>query len=378
LSFKQQRSTDSLSSVPTVLESLRPARLFVVLDEPAYVASGAQDVLESVLQQYATTRFTQFELNPKLEDVQRGVETYRDAHPDVVIALGGGTAIDLAKLIGGLAAQSDSARDLAMGLASIQVAGKPLMAIPTTAGTGSEATHFAVVYVDGKKYSVAHPSLLPDYAVVDPKLTESLPRRITAATGLDAFCQAIESIWAVAANEESLQYATEAARLAFANLETATNAPTPEARRAMCRASHLAGKAINITKTTAPHALSYYLTSRYGIPHGFAVAVTLAPMLAFNAGVTDDDCTDPRGAAAVRERIARILNLLGTETVEDACQAIVTLLSRVECSGLEEIVDHRCLIAVVESANLERLSNNPRRASREPLMDVLSRQLNPS
>jgi alcohol dehydrogenase class IV len=378
LSFKQQRSTDSLSSVPTVLESLRPARLFVVLDEPAYVASGAQDVLESFLQQYATTRFTQFELNPKLEDVQRGVETYRDAHPDVVIALGGGTAIDLAKLIGGLAAQSDSARDLAMGLASIQVAGKPLMAIPTTAGTGSEATHFAVVYVDGKKYSVAHPSLLPDYAVVDPKLTESLPRRITAATGLDAFCQAIESIWAVAANEESLQYATEAARLAFANLETATNAPTPEARRAMCRASHLAGKAINITKTTAPHALSYYLTSRYGIPHGFAVAITLAPMLAFNAGVTDDDCTDPRGAVAVRERIARILNVLGTETVEDACQAIVTLLSRVECSGLEEIVDPRCLIAVVESANLERLSNNPRRASGEQLMDVLSRQLNPS
>ena len=378
MSIQQQQWIDSLQNAASVLKTLSIQRLFVVLDKVAYQASRAGAVLDGILQQFTTVRFSEFQLNPKLEDVQRGIELYRGVNPDLVIAIGGGTAIDLAKLISSLAAQADTAHDLAVGRAFIHVAGKPVMAIPTTAGTGSEATHFAVVYVDGEKYSVAHPSMLPVYAVVDPVLTSSLPRQITAATGLDAFCQAIESIWAVAANAESMNYAMEAAQLAFHHLEAATNSPTPEARRGMSRASHLAGKAINITKTTAPHALSYFLTSRYGVPHGFAVATTLAPLLAFNAQVVDHDCADPRGAAAVRERIDRILHVLGTKTVDQASEVIVDLLSRVGCPTLAEIVDHDSLIAVVESANLQRLSNNPRRATREQLIEVLSKSINPA
>ena len=373
----QQPLIESIHDIKSVLDSLGAARLFLIIDDPAYCASGAKNVLETCFQQLATIRFNQFELNPKLEDVQRGIGIYRDFEPDVVIALGGGTAIDLAKLIGTIAVQKEGlhphfSRDIAKGIASIEVAGKPMIAIPTTAGTGSEATHFAVIYVDGEKYSVAHPSMLPAYAVVDATLTESLPKRITAATGLDAFCQAIESIWAVAANEESIGYAEEAARLAFNNLATAVNAPTPEARRAMSRASHLAGKAINITKTTAPHALSYYLTSHYGVPHGMAVATTLPAMLEFNAGVTHEDCADPRGVAAVRERIARVLNVLGTDSVDEACTVIRSLLTQVECPMLKQIVAPDDLIALVDSANIQRLSNNPRRATREQLIKVLS------
>lgn len=360
-----------------MLKSLCVERLFLVVDELAYRASGAESVLESCFQKYATARFNRFELNPKLEDVLRGVAIYREFEPDIVIAIGGGTAIDLAKLISSFAAQIGASqpsllRDIATGFASIEVIGKPIVAIPTTAGTGSEATHFAVVYVDGEKYSVAHPSLLPNFAVVDATLTESLSKQMTAASGLDALCQAIESIWAVAATEESLIYAQEAAYLAFNNLAIAVNAPTPEARRAMCRASHLAGKAINITKTTAPHALSYYLTTRYGVPHGVAVATTLPIMLAFNAGVTDDDCSDPRGAVAVRERIARISEALSTDCVDNACSAFANLQVQVGCPRLEEIIARDDLIGFVDSANIQRLSNNPRRTSRQQLIDVLS------
>ena len=373
MTFVQEPLIESIADACSVLESLPIERPFLVLDGAAYEASGARDALEPFIMRKAAVRFSEFELNPKLEDVQRGIEAYRSSKSDFVIALGGGTAIDLAKLIGALSVQTYSARDIATGSASIQVAGRPLMAIPTTAGTGSEATHFAVVYVDGKKHSVAHPSLLPEYAVVDPTLTESLPQRVTAATGLDAFCQAVESIWAVAATDESMDYATEAARLAFENLVAATNAPTPEARRAMCRASHLAGKAINITKTTAPHALSYALTSRYGVPHGMAVAFTLAPVFAFNANLTDHDCTDPRGAPAVRERISRIVDVLGGGGVEPACASIHKLLSQLGCGALSDVCRESDLVSIVDSVNVERLSNNPRRASREQLLDILQR-----
>ena len=374
LTVMQHSLTKSIGEVSSILRSVQTDRLFLVVDEPAWQASGAKEALEPQFRQRATTWFTDFELNPKLEDVERGIEAYRECQPDLVIALGGGTAIDLAKLIGSLAVQAASARDIATGRASIESTGKSLMAIPTTAGTGSEATHFAVVYVDGEKYSVAHPSLLPRYAVVDSRLTASLPKRITAATGLDAFCQAIESMWSVAATEESMRYATDAVRLAFGNLVTATNSPTPETREAMSRASHLAGKAINITKTTAPHALSYALTSRHGVPHGMAVAITLTSMLAFNAEVTDEDCNDPRGADAVRDRIARILSGLGTDNIEDASASIKSLLTQINCPTTFDSVGIQTsdeLKYIVDSVNAERLSNNPRRASQSQLFHLL-------
>jgi len=374
LTVVQHSLIESMDEVSSVLRSVQTDRLFLVVDKPAWLASGAKEILEPLFLQTATNWFTDFELNPKLEDVERGIETYRKCQPDLVIALGGGTAIDLAKLIGSLAAQTASARDIATNRASIEAPGKPLMAIPTTAGTGSEATHFAVVYVDGDKYSVAHPSLLPRYAVVDSRLTTSLPKRITAATGLDAFCQAIESMWSVAATEESMRYATEAARLAFGNLVTATNSPTPEARKAMSSASHLAGKAINITKTTASHALSYALTSQQGVPHGMAVALTLAPMLAFNAEVNDEDCNDPRGAVAVRDRISLILDILGADNIDDARASITNLLLQIDCPVKFEAVGVKTfdeLKCIVDSVNAERLSNNPRRASQNQLFHLL-------
>jgi len=365
---------ESVDAAATVIASHNPARLLLVVDQAAYDASGAKSALEPLFQRIKTSRFTGFRPNPKLEDVQRGIAQYRESKPDFIVALGGGTAIDLAKLIGGFAVQPGTAEELATGGAAIKVTGKPTMAIPTTAGTGSEATHFAVVYVQGKKYSVAHSALLPAYAVVDPKLTMSLPSQITAATGLDAFCQAVESIWAVGATDESIGYATKAARLAFDNLATATHEPTFRGREAMCRASHLAGKAINITKTTAPHALSYALTSRYGVPHGAAVALTLAPMLAFNSKVTDEDCVDPRGATAVRERMQQILVALKASSVSEACDLIGGLVSQINCPVTLDAVGVTTfgeLVEVVDSVNAERLSNNPRRVERKQLLDVL-------
>ena len=130
-------------------------------------------------------------------------------------------------------------------------------------------------------------------------------------------------------------------------------------------AAHLAGKAINITKTTAPHALSYALTSQHGLPHGMAVAITLAPLLAFNADLTDEDCTDPRGTGDVRDRIARILNILGTDNVKDAVASITSLLTQIDCPTTWDVagVSVDDLQTIVESVNVERLSNNPRRAS---------------
>jgi alcohol dehydrogenase class IV len=227
---------------------------------------------------------------------------------------------------------------------------------------------------------VAHSALLPDYAIVDSTLTHSLPAGITASTGLDAFCQAVESIWAVGATDESVDYATEAARLAICSLVDATHHPTADLRRDMCRASHLAGQAINISKTTASHALSYSITSEYGVPHGIAVAVTLSPMLAYNAHVSDTDCGDPRGPEHVRARIGLILQLLGVNSVAAACSRIENLISATGCPNslaLVGIDSDASIRRLVNQVDAQRLSNNPRRATSELLFALLTKNSAP-
>ena len=363
----------AIASISNILQSESAARVFLVVDEAAWHASGAADALAEPFSNTNVTRFSEFDLNPKLKDVQRGLEMLRGTKHDIVIALGGGTAIDLAKLIGAFATQNDTTRHLSTGVARILKPALPVIVIPTTAGTGSEATHFAVVYVDGSKYSVADPNLLPKHVIVDPVLTHSLPPGITAASGLDAFCQAIESIWAVSATKESIAYARKSAELSLQHLATAFKAPTPEAREGMARAAWLSGKAINITKTTAPHALSYTLTSKYGLPHGFAVALTLPSLLSFNASVTAGDCSDPRGSDEVLNRIGIILDVLGAADVDEACDKIEALLDAVNCprslgaAGIE----NKALELMISGVNTERLLNNPRKATPEGLQALL-------
>ena len=309
-----------------------------------------------------------------MSDIERGVELCKKSHPDIIVAVGGGTVIDIAKLVRICSANSATPSEIALGTGTIEQAGPPLVAIPTTAGSGSEATHFAVVYKQQQKYSVAHRLVQPDFAIVDPSLTYSMSERQTAVCGLDVLCQSIESIWSVRSSRQSREWASEAARLVLANLVETVKAPNEAGRESMSRAAHLAGQAINISKTTAPHALSYMLTMNYGIPHGHAVALTLGMFLEFNAGVSDEDLNDPRGVHHVRERIGEVCSLLGAQKPLDGRRAILDLMAsigmetRLGAFGIEGPV---ACARIVEKVNVERLSNNPRRTTRAQMAQIL-------
>ncbi|HBJ38687.1 MAG TPA: alcohol dehydrogenase [Planctomycetaceae bacterium] len=365
----------AIRSVERLIQEHAASHIFLVVDEDAYRFSGADDTLKSLLANLHTTRFCGFQPNPKLVDIQRGVSLFRANPPELVIAIGGGTAIDLGKLIGFIGPQNEASREIVTGNKIGTVDALPMIAIPTTAGTGSEATHFAVAYIGTDKYSVAHPSMLPAHAVIDPRLTHSLPGPITAATGLDAFCQAIESIWAVGATDESIEYASTAVECAYQYLQISVKTPTPESRLAMSRASHLAGKAINISKTTAPHALSYILTSKYKVPHGFAVAMTLSKFLAFNAAIDANECVDSRGHEDVCKRILRIVSLLGATSIAEACRLIDSLAVSIGCpTSLVDlgITRQEQLSEIAASVNVQRMSNNPRKINHSMIVQLLS------
>ncbi len=255
----------------------------------------------------------------------------------------------------------------------------PLIAIPTTAGTGSEATEFAVLYARQAKRSVLHSTLRPDVAVLDPTLTYSQPPRLTASTGLDAVSQALESMWSVRSTNDSIEVAERALRLGIENLEKAVLAPDPASRAGMLQAAHLAGQAINISHTTAPHALSYAMTIRHNVPHGMAVAISVGHFLLHNSQATADTLVDPRGMphfCSVMRRIAAAfqLNIEAEQEANEIAKRWHALLGRIGCpTTLREwnIADSAERQVIAAAGNNERLANNPRKVSQEDLRAIV-------
>lgn len=263
----------------------------------------------------SVTSFTNFSPNPTWESLGAAFETARSGQVKGVIAIGGGTAIDLAKLTA-TALQLGSAERLWSesrqgSEVSASRSDMPLMAIPTTAGTGAEATRFAVLYRDGIKHSIVGDALLPDAVSLDPTLLSSLPKTVIADSGLDAACQAMESLWSVRSSSESETEAWSSLDLAIEHLATAVSTRSQASLAGMLVSAHRAGKAINITTTTAPHALSYGLTSKFGIPHGRAVALLFGSVFHRMATGIQVRCTHPKGSDFVIKRLESIASRWG-------------------------------------------------------------------
>lgn len=365
----------SLINLRDILLKVKPNKIFLVTGKNSYKSSGAKEKLEPILTNYQLIHFLEFSTNPKLEDVKKGIKLYKKENCDFIIAVGGGSTIDIAKCINVLAAQQSSPEDYICKNKEINNKGYPLVAIPTTAGTGSEATHFAVVYIDKLKYSLADEKVLPNYVIIDSSLTFNLPKKITAVTGMDAFGQAIEAYWSVFSTEEAKEYAREAMKLILANIEVVVNNPTSKARIAMTKAANLSGKAINISKTTACHAISYPITSYFNVPHGHAVALTLGEMMIYNNNITYEDCLDHRGVEYVKKVMRDLCSVFGVNSIEEAKEKIKNLMRtnhlETNLRQLNIYTSKDINIIIQNCFNSERFKNNPRKLTEESLKEIL-------
>ena len=240
---------------------------------------------------HKVTVFDDVEADPSLATLMSAVETARACSATGVVALGGGSSLDVAKLTA-LIAGSDEDIDEAWGVGNAKGPRLPLVLIPTTAGTGSEATPVSIITVDGEeKRGVSSPVILPDTAILDAELTASLPAPATAATGIDAMVHAIEAYASknVNNNPMSRMLAVEALQLLGAHIKTAVSKPDDlEARSAMLLGSTLAGMAFANSPVAAVHALAYPIGGTFHIPHGLSNALVLPQVLRFNAAETEN------------------------------------------------------------------------------------------
>lgn len=348
-------------------------RVLLVVDRRAVTSGKLEETLESTFANKDVACFDQITPNPSLELAELAAEVARAHRAEVVIGIGGGSSIDLAKLAALGAADARWADPLPSEATLSRLSPLPLAAIPTTTGSGSEATHFAVAYEGAIKRSVVHARIRPEAVVLDERFVVGMPPSLAAVTGLDALSQSLESLWAVGATAASCRDALMAATLIAPRIIDSAFRPLDGDRRTMLLGAHLAGQAINVSKTTASHALSYRLTKQFEIPHGLAVALTLGRVAAWNAKVTELDCLDSRGHRWVRQQVETASQCLGTSP-QGMPDRIADLLRQLQlpASLREAGVGREAIADLAASVDPVRLGNNPRRFQSADLESLLA------
>ena len=306
--------------------------------------------------------FFDFRPNPRLEEVEEGIEAFSYFHGDVILAVGGGSALDTAKCIKLFTGLSKEKSYLEQKFRENDI---PLVVHPTTAGTGSESTPFAVIYQYGEKCSVEHESIYPKYRIEDARSLRSLPIYQKKATLLDALSHAMEAIWSKYSNEDSRAYGQKAISLiltnykAYLSLENdgeaqgkvfSAEGPSQPVLEAIAEAANLAGKAIAVTKTTAGHALSYKLGSLYQLPHGLATAMVNRALYPFM-------CRE-KSRMIHPENLLFLAKCFLAETEEEGAKRYREIVEDLEIIPTLSVKagDLENLVAAV---NPERLSNHP-------------------
>jgi alcohol dehydrogenase len=301
-----------------IVDELKGKRIFLVTGKNLAKKYGVLDKLSDYMKGLTLVVFAEVEENPSIETVDKGAAKCKETMCDMVIGLGGGSAMDAGKAIAMLQRNPGSIREYLDQERVCQTKGLPIIAIPTTSGTGSEVTPFTVITHRAKKAkpAIAPPENFPDVALVDPELTMTMPFEVAASTGLDALCQAVEGFWSTQGNPLTRSLAFQAIKLAMENLESACLRKDKESVVNMALASHLTGIEMSNIGNTSIHPLSYPITLDYNVPHGFACAIFLPPVIRFNSKAIENRFRD----------LLRILNLTSIEAFADKVDSFMERL----------------------------------------------------
>lgn len=282
LPYKDPEIISKIEGVPAVLKAQGKHKPLIVTDKTIYslhLCEGLENSLKAAELDFAV--YTDVVANPTTDNVDGAVKMYKEDGCDCLIAFGGGSPMDCAKGVGALIANPNKTLGKLRGILKVRKKIPLLVAVPTTAGTGSETT-LACVIVDGQsrhKYAINDFPLIPPYAVLDEEVTMTLPKTVVSTTGMDALTHAVEAYIGRSGNKSTRTDALEAIKLIFENLEASFEEGTREARKNMLIASHKAGRAFSKAYVGYVHAVAHSLGGKYDTPHGLANAVLLPIVL---------------------------------------------------------------------------------------------------
>ena len=351
-----------LWEIKTIAKELGLTRGLLVAG-PFFFRSGLAEKIIRESEGMIVASFGEISPNPDVTEVDACADVIRRENIGFVVALGGGSPMDCAKAAASVALTEDSIRKYHGTGVALPEAHLPLIAIPTTAGTGSEVTCVSVLsdHANGKKAPIVSEGFYPAAAIIDPELTYTMPPQVTAGTGIDVLSHAIEGYWSKGHQPICDTLAIHGARLVFEYLFRAYENPQDEeAREKMCEASVIAGLAFTLPKTTSSHACSFPLTNIYRIPHGEACGLTLDHFIRINA----------HGEGG--ERVEYLAHKLGFTDADALADAVLELKRKMglRCALHDLNLSDEQIAELVRISRHPNLYNNPVEITDEMLEEI--------
>lgn len=352
-------SNNIIDSITHIMETNSYRKAFLVVGKYFHKFELGEFPFETVV-------FDGITPNPTYEQICEGIDLFNQSKCDIIVTIGGGSVLDVAKAIKLFHKMLGDIPFYQQEFSDNQV---PIIAVPTTAGTGSESTKFTILVHNNEKVAIEHTSILPEFVVLDASLMRNLSLYQKKCTLLDALAQAMESWWSVSSTPESVELSKKSIKLIMDNYKDFFSGWSDEVATNIMLGSNFAGQAINLTKTTAPHAMSYKLTTMKDTPHGHAVAVCLPDIWAYMHSNLDK-CSDSRGKAHLEQSFLDIAVMLGGADIPTGIQKFRDLLVELDIAPVTMTTEE--ISNISNSVNTSRLSNNPVTLTTDAIHEIYS------
>ena len=345
-------------------------KIFILCGKKSFITSGAENLFKKLINDKEIKLFYKNSELPILEELIDIINEIKKFKPDLILGVGGGAVIDYAKMANVVDVRPDLENLIINYSYPFKKKNTKLAVIPTTAGSGAEVTSNAVIYVDGIKHSFESELLIPDNFFLIPEFLISAPNKIKASAGFDAIAQALESLISKKSNDQSVNYASKSLRVSINSYISFLNDPNIKNATEMSIASNLAGKAINISKTTAPHAASYPFTSLFNISHGHAVGLFFERFFKFNYDNLDKSET----SFDLKQRFELIFNIFDVKNINDFNSKIILMKKKAKLEDNLEILNinvKKSSEKIIKGINLLRLGNNPVKINEKDILKII-------
>ena len=346
-------------------------KIFILCGKKSFTVSGAENLINKMILNKEVKKLYKNSDFPVLEELIGIIKEIKNFNPDLILAIGGGAVIDYAKIANVVDMRSDLKELIVNYSYPFKEKFTKLAVIPTTAGSGAEVTSNAVIYIDGIKHSFESNLLIPDNFFLIPEFIVSAPGKIKASAGFDAIAQALESLVSKKSNDQSIDYATKSLKISINSYLSFLHDSNIKNAAEMCIAANLAGKAINISKTTAPHAVSYPFTSLFNISHGHAVGLFFEKFFKFNY----DNLNKSDTSFDLKKRFDLIFSLFEVSNIDNfnSKLSFIKKKANLEDDLTKLNIDlNKSSKKIINGINLLRLGNNPVKIDGKDIYDIIS------
>ena len=348
-------------------------KIFIISGKNSYFKSGAKDFLKKYLKDHNIKYFFKKSYYPEIKELIQLINSIHKYKPDLILAIGGGSVIDYAKIANIENIEKNTIFKITKSNHLTDKKYAKLFTIPTTAGSGAEVTSNAVIYINKIKYSLEGENLIPNYFSLIPQILVKNKNKLKSSAGFDAISQAVESIISVRSTSDSLKFAYKSLDLSLSNYIDFLKKPSISNSNNMALAAMYSGKAISISKTTAPHAVSYPFTSLYGISHGHAVSLTLEKFLKFNYENIDKSISE----FSLKNRYNKLFKIFKVKNIYDLQYKIMKIKKDAKLNDnftqLNINIDTG-INKILDGINIERLKNNPIKLTRKDIGFILKQK----